>query len=115
MDYNLALHVDMDDFAVMKLALNNISNYYTALSSETFSVVLVANGSAVVLLADAKSELLAKASELASRGLEMRVCSNALRAHNILAENIWPMCRVVPAGIVELVHLQRAGYVYIKP
>lgn len=115
MDYNLALHVDSDDSAIMKLALNNAANYFAALQAGAFSVVIVVNGPAVVLLSGAKSELAAKAIELAERGLEIRVCSNALRANNILPEDIWPICKVVPAGIVELVHLQRAGYAYIKP
>lgn len=115
MDYNLILHVDEDDSAAMKLALNNAANYFAALPTEAFSVVMVVNGSAVVLLTGDKTELAAKAGELADCGLEFRACANALRSHGIATEDIWPVCKVVPAGIVEIVRLQRAGYAYIKP
>ena len=39
----------------------------------------------------------------------------ALAEHGIDPARVWPECEIVPAGLVEVVRLQREGFAYIKP
>lgn len=43
------------------------------------------------------------------------LCNNALNKFGIDREHLWNSASVVPAGVVELVRLQREGFAYIKP
>lgn len=115
MNYDLLLHVDSDDPKILMLALNNAANYRNGLPGETFRMALVANGPAVKLLTGEHADLAARGAELAAMGLDIRVCANALKGNGIKPEQLWPGCRVVPAGVVEIVRLQREGFAYIKP
>lgn len=115
MNYDLLLHVDSDDPKILALALNNAANYRNGLPGETFRMALVANGPAVKLLTRDHPDLAARGAELTAMGLDIRVCANALKGHDIPPEQLWPGCHVVPAGVVEIVRLQREGFAYIKP
>ena len=101
MSYDLCLHVDANDPAVLAFAFVNARNYMNGLPGKEFELVLVANGPA--------------AEELMARGLKLRLCKNALDANKMTAADLWPGCEVVPAGLVEIVELQNKGFAYIRP
>lgn len=114
MNYNLCVHVDMNDPAIAGLALGNIANYKAALPGEIFRVRLVANGGGVCQFrADAPHA--DKIAELKAAGVEFAVCANALKKFEVAPEAVHPACEVVSAGVVELVKLQREDFAYIKP
>lgn len=115
MNYDIIFHVDDNDPKRLNLAFNNFANYKAALPDEAFRAVLVVNGPAAQLLIRANGELAARAAQLAGEGLSIRVCNNALKAFNVDAADLWEQCEVVPAGVVELVKLQREGFAYIRP
>lgn len=115
MNYDVVLHVDSDEPKVLNLALNNAANYKNGLPGESFRMVLVANGPAVTLFTADHAELAARGAELAAMGLDIRLCANALKSHGIASDALWPDSHVVPAGVVEIVRLQREGFAYIKP
>lgn len=112
--YNVVFHVDKADGS-LGVAFNNAGNYAQALPGETFAMVLVVNSAAVAQLKRDNAELLPKLEKAHGLGLSIRVCRNALNAAGTDAESLFPQCSVVPAGIVEIVNLQREGYAYIKP
>ena len=109
MSYDLCLHVDANDPAVLAFAFVNARNYMNSLPGKEFELVLVANGPAVKLFVPAQAEL------LMARGLKLRLCKNALDANKMTAADLWPGCEVVPAGLVEIVELQNKGFAYIRP
>ncbi len=115
MNYNLVLHVDSDDPKTLALAFSNAANYKAALPNESFRMVLVANGPAVKRFTRADRDLAEQGEKLAQQGLEIMLCNNALKKFAIEREHLWDCAVVVPAGVVELVHLQREGFAYIKP
>ncbi len=114
-NYDLCVHVDQNDPALLGLALNNIANYMAALPDETFRVCLVANGPAVQLFKSGATPHDARVADLAAKGVTFSMCANALKAFNVGKDALINGCEVVPAGVVELVRLQRAGFAYIKP
>ena len=115
MNYDLCLHMDADDPAMLRLTLKNAANYMKALPDQAFQLVLVANGPAVRQFVTANAEGAAQAAPLQAKGLHIRLCANALADNKLSPEDLWPGCQVVPAGLVEIVRLQRQGFAYIKP
>ena len=112
--YDLVLHVDRADDS-LALALHNYMNYFDALKDKSFLAVLVVNASGTTLL-KADNGLIADALERAiALGLSVRACGNALKSNGIRPDELHPQCKVVPAGIVEIVRLQNDGFAYIKP
>lgn len=115
MHYDLIIHVDDNDNARLNLAFNNAANYRAALLGESFSIIMVANGPAVQLFTKANAALAARGKKLMAEGLSIRLCNNALQTFNVSASDLWEGCQVVPAGVVEIVNLQREGFAYLRP
>lgn len=112
--YDVVFHVDKTDGS-LHVACNNAVNYAAALPGETFAMALVVNAKAVTQLTRDNAELLPALEKAHGAGLCIRVCRNALNATGTDAAALFPQCKVVPAGILEIVNLQREGYAYIKP
>lgn len=115
MDYNLLLHIDSKDENVMRMVLRNANNYLNALPQEKFELDIVANGGGVVHFTRGHADFARLVEELAQRGVKFKLCANAMNDHGLTKDMIWPVCQVVPAGLVEIVRLQRSGFAYVKP
>ena len=115
MYYDLVIHVDDNDPARLNLAFNNVANYKAALPGEDFRVVMVANGPAVQLFSRANAALAERGAKLMAEGLSIRLCNNALKSFSVAREDLWEGCEVVPAGVVEIVKLQREGFALLRP
>ena len=115
MDYNLVLHLDSGETGMFRLVARNASNYLKALAGEKFELHVVANGQGVKLFTTEHEELRDLGEQLMAQGVRFKICANALAENAIDPVNLWPGCLIVPAGLVEIVKLQRAGYAYIKP
>ena len=115
MNYDLCLHIDSNEPAILKLVLKNAANYIKGLPGQRFQLVAVANGPAVTHFTRKNEEFRAVAAPLQDQGLRILLCANALADNSISHDDIWPGCDVVPAGLVEIVRLQREGFAYIKP
>lgn len=115
MNYNLLMHLDLDDPKRLNIVTDNISNYLVALPNETFQVVVVANGPAVKFFTKGGCHLPDVIEKLAAQKVAFCICANAMRKFEITPDQLLPQCTIVPAGIVEIVHRQRDGFAYIKP
>ena len=113
MQYDVVFHLDQGQ-PELNIAISNITNYFKALPDEQFTAVLLVNGPGAQLMVK-ESPNCQKLQELCDKGLQLLVCNNAINHFGISPESLCPACRIVPAGIVELVDLQRKGFVYIKP
>ncbi len=49
MNYDIVFHVDLNDEAVLNIAISNITNYFTAIEGQKAEVVMLVNGPAVNL------------------------------------------------------------------
>ncbi|MGE4423151.1 MAG: DsrE family protein [Pseudodesulfovibrio sp.] len=113
MNYDVLFHFDHESQA-LDIAISNIKNYLNAFPGEKPAVALVVNGPGVRLL-DRDGEHAAQLNEVLALGAAVKVCNNALTHFNIAPERLCPGCEVVPAGVVEIVELQRRGFAYVKP
>ena len=100
---------------MLRLVLKNAANYIKGLPGEKFQLAVVANGPAVILFTDEHADLRELAAPLLAQGVRVMLCANALADNKIDHARLWPGCSVVPAGLVEVVRLQREGFAYIKP
>lgn len=117
MNYNTVFHVDLNDEAVLNVAISNIANYYNVLENaadgKNAEIVLLVNGPAINLFVKEKTK--AELVDLQKRGLKIRACQNAVNKFSLSKEKLMDEIEIVPAGIVELVRLQNEHFAYIKP
>ena len=112
----VVFHLDLDQEDRLFLALENIRNLYKEVDQGSTSVTVVANGKAVRFFHKDRVGPHAKAmEELKMMGVNFTVCINALIKNGIERADLFPVCEVLPAGVLELIDLQAKGYAYIKP
>jgi uncharacterized protein len=114
MHYDTVFHFDNDPVS-LRISINNILNFYKAVENESFSVVLLVNGPGIKLMGRDNVDFAGDIQTLKGLGVSIRVCQNAMNAFNLNKDWLCPECEIVPAGVVELIDLQRKGFAYIKP
>ncbi len=98
----------IDELNKWPLLLSNVKNFL-AVEAEA-KVEVVAYAEAVTYYVgdeDLPEEMIGKVDFVA--------CGNALRAWEIETELLPEHVRVVPSGVVEIIHKQAEGYYYIRP
>jgi uncharacterized protein len=112
----VVFHLDWDQEEPLAMALENIKNLFKAVPSQECRVRVVANGKAVKLFhKDKVGAHAADIEELHNLGVRFMACRNALTKNNMDRPDLFPLCDIVPAGVVELINLQAQGFAYIKP
>jgi intracellular sulfur oxidation DsrE/DsrF family protein len=108
--------VDRENQGRLLAALNNIQNLFAQAGPENANVCVVANGTAVNLFQRERPEPYSEDIErLSGLGVHFLLCRNSLSNMDIPESSLLGTCKVVPAGILELVRLQMEGYAYVKP
>lgn len=116
MPTKVVMHLDWDQMDFLKMGIDNIRNLLKEVPPEQASVRFVMNGKAVVLFRkDRIGEHIELVKELSGQGVRFCLCRNALAKNGIDKEDLVDGCEIVPAGILELIRLQEAGFAYIKP
>jgi uncharacterized protein len=112
----VVFHLDWDQQERLVLALENIKNLFKEVPPQQCRVSVVANGKAVNLFRkDKLGERASDVAELHKLGVNFKMCRNALAKNKIEKADLLEVCEIVPAGILELINLQRDGFAYIKP
>ena len=110
-------HVNTDVETIAPI-LKNIRNHLNA--DPMAKIVVVTHGMGIkFLLQGAKDsmgqEFSGTVSDLASKGVEFRVCNNTLTANKVSPDRLLKETRIVPSGVAEVARLQaQEGYVYLK-
>lgn len=100
-------------------AIGNIRNHLNA--DPTVKIVVVTHGLGIDFLLDGATNQMdqpfaGSVSDLASKGVEFRVCNNTLVTRKIPADKLLLETKVVPSGVAEVAKLQAAqGFVYLRP
>jgi uncharacterized protein len=112
----VVFHLDWDQEERLVMALENIKNLFKEVPPQQCRVSVVANGKAVKLFRkDKVGERASDMAELHKLGVSFKMCRNALAKNKIENADLFDVCEIVPAGILELINLQREGFAYIKP
>jgi intracellular sulfur oxidation DsrE/DsrF family protein len=112
----VVFHLDWDQPERLVLALENIKNLFKEVPPQQCRVNIVANGKAVNLFRkDKVGERASDMTELHKLGVRFKMCRNALAKNKIEKTDLFEVCEIVPAGILELINLQQEGFAYVKP
>lgn len=120
--HKVAIHVDQNDPAVMNLALNNVQNivaYYQE-KGEKVLIEVVTYGPGLHMLRNDTSPVKPRIStmSLENPGVQFIACGNTQTNMSKQEGKSIPLvseAKLVPAGVVRLMKLQKQGYAYIKP
>lgn len=100
-------------------AMNNIRNHLAA--DPTAKIVVVAHGLGIDFLLEGATNQMEQPyagaiGDLASKGVEFRVCNNTLVSRKISPDRLVMEAKVVPSGVAEVARLQaKEGFVYLRP
>ena len=100
-------------------ALNNIRNHLSA--DPTAKIVVVTHGLGIDFLLDGATNQMEQpfaggVSDLASKGVEFRVCNNTLVSRKIPVDKLMMETKIVPSGVAEVARLQaKEAFVYLRP
>ncbi|NWG76003.1 MAG: DsrE family protein [Rubrivivax sp.] len=100
-------------------AIGNIRNHLAA--DPSAKIVVVTHGPGIDFLLDGAKNMQEQPfagaiGDLASKGVEFRVCANTLKSRNIDPSKVVMEAKVVPSGVAEVAKLQaKEGYVYLRP
>jgi uncharacterized protein len=120
--HKLAIHVDQNDPAVMRLALGNARNAHELYASmgDDVAIEIVCYSQGVHMLRDDTSPVKddIRSTRAKVPQLAFSACGNTRRGMEKAEGKPIPIIEeavVVPAGIVRLVELQEQGFKYVKP
>jgi intracellular sulfur oxidation DsrE/DsrF family protein len=120
--HHLILQVNVNDPAMMNLALNNATNvvqYYKDLG-EKATIEVVTFGPGLHMLRDDTSPVKARIKTIAERNtaISFKACGNT-QENMQKAENkdiaLIPEATVVRSGVVRVMELQEQGWTYVRP
>jgi intracellular sulfur oxidation DsrE/DsrF family protein len=120
--HRLVIQVDVNDPAVMNLALNNVSNvaqHYSEIGQKV-EIEVVAFGPGLHMLRDDTSPVKARIKSMSETmpQLAFSACGNT-RENMTRTEAkeipLVPQAKVVKAGAVRLMELQERGWSYLRP
>jgi len=100
-------------------AINNIRNHLAA--DPTVQIVVVTHGLGIDFLLEGATNQMGQPfsgsiADLASKGVEFRVCNNTLMSRQLDVNRLVMEAKVVPSGVAETARLQaKEGFVYLRP
>lgn len=113
---NVVFDVNYEDPQKLNILYNFIKNTQRETKG---NVVVVTHGPELRAFAKENYEkyqgVIDKMAELASVGVQFKMCNNAMRAAGFSTEDMHGFVTVVPAGFPELAYWQSKGYQYINP
>ena len=95
------------------LALNNIANAMEGLGPDAAELELVVYGPGIVMLKK-DSPVAERVADAVRHGVRVVACQHSMAGAHLEAADLAPGVGMVPAGVVELIRRQHAGYAYVR-
>lgn len=115
-EINTVYDVNYDDPKSLRVLQNFLNNMRSLVPGK---VVVVTHGPELRAFAKENygkyQDIVDAMAELATHGVEFKMCSIALRAAGFTPDDIYGFVTVIPAGLAEVVHYQSLGYRLINP
>lgn len=114
-DEKVIFQVTDNDVAKWNLTLNNVRNLQNGVGgADRADIEVIAYGPGIQLL-KADSPLASRVSEAVGNKVKIVACENTMAAAKLSHADMLPDIGYVPAGVVEVMRKQQAGYAYIRP
>jgi uncharacterized protein len=110
----VVFQVSDNDAGKWNLTLNNVRNVQADLGADKVSIEVVAYGPGINML-KMDSPVAQRVAEALGHQVKVVACENTMKAQKLAPADMLPAIGYVPAGVVELIQKQAAGYAYIKP
>ena len=100
-------------------AMGNIRNHLA--SDPNAQITVVSHGPGIDFLLDGATNAAGQSfagtiGDLASKGVQFKVCNNTLETRKIAKDKVVMEASVVPSGVAEVATLQaKSGFVYLRP
>lgn len=111
---SVVIQISENDPAKWNLALNNAKNLQSELGKDNVNIEIVAYGPGLDML-KFDSEVANRLTDARKSGVTLAACGNTMKARKVAKDDLHADVTVVPAGVVEIMGRQRAGWTYIKP
>lgn len=112
--YKVVFQVSVGDTQGWNLVLNNVKNVKQELGAENVDAEIVAYGPGIAML-KIDSPVANRIGEVQATGVKVVACENTMKAQKLTKDDMLSSIGYVPAGVVELMKKQKAGYAYIRP
>ena len=109
----VVFQVSSDDAKTWNLALNNAKNVKSAKGTAA-EVEIVVYGPGIGML-KAYAVVANRVSEAVKSGVKVVACQNTMRGQKLTPADMNADIGYVPAGVIELMAKQQAGWSYIRP
>lgn len=113
-DHKVMFQVSDADQAKWNLALNNARNVQAELGQGNVDIEIVVFGPGIGML-KAESLVGNRVIDAATTGIKVVACENTMKAQKIERADMLSGISYVPAGVVEIMTLQKQGWNYIRP
>ncbi|MGA0926775.1 MAG: DsrE family protein [Burkholderiaceae bacterium] len=109
----VVFQVSSNDAKTWNLALNNAKNVQSAKGTAAEVEIVVYGPGIGMLKADAV--VANRVSEAVKNGVKVVACQNTMRGQKLTPADMNADIGYVPAGVIELMAKQQAGWSYIRP
>ena len=100
--------------AKWNLALNNAKNIQEAIGKDKVDVEIVAYGPGIDMLRF-ESEVGSRIDKAVTDGVKIVACENTMKNMKLTKPDMLSSIAYVPAGVVEIMRKEKAGWSYIRP
>lgn len=108
----VVIQVSDNDPAKWNLALNVVKNLQAAMKGTEVELVVFGPG---INMLKFDSEVGNRLEQSKKDGLAIKACQNTMKAQKLSEKDMHPAAGYVPAGVVEIVRKQKAGWGYVRP
>lgn len=110
----VVFQVSDDDAKKWNLVLNNVKNVQQEVGAGNADIEVVVYGPGIGML-KFDSTVAARVDEAINAGIKIVACENTMKAQKLSKADMLPSIGYMPAGVIELIRKQQAGYAYIRP
>ena len=110
----VVIQVSDNDPAKWNLALNNANNILKDLGAANTEIEIVAYGPGIGML-KAEAVTANRVSDAAKAGVKVVACENSMNTQKLNRSDMNTATGYVPAGVIEIMTLQRQGWSYLRP
>lgn len=110
----IVIQVSDDDPKTWNQALNVVRNLQQAYGKDKVQIEVVAFGNGIGIL-KADATMANRINDTVASGADVYACENTMRGKKLHKDDMNSKIAYVPAGIVEIVEKQKAGWSVVRP
>ncbi|MBK6931176.1 MAG: DsrE family protein [Saprospirales bacterium] len=110
--HRVVIQLTSSDTLVHRALVKQIRNVQAAAPNTAIEVVCHNNG--IDFLQISRTKCSADIEQLKKSGVDFVACENTMQTRQLKREDLLSACRLVPAGVVEIIVKQEKGWAYIK-